>query len=192
MRQDRDLDEGVARPPAPGPALPLEPQGLAVLGTLGDGDVNGTAVGERDALFAAADRIDEVNFDLGPNVRAALCEPAEAARAAPSTTTGAATSEHLAEDIAQVPTFEGFRAGPTARRAAAGCPPGARTTEPAAGFAAVVVQFARVEFLSFGRIADDVEGRTDLLKTFLGGFVAGVGVGVICLGQLVERLAHLR
>src|SRR5258707_8669275 len=61
LRIDVDFDVGIARRTAPGAghALSLEPQRLAVGRALGDIDVEGLAVGQVDALLAAARRHQE-------------------------------------------------------------------------------------------------------------------------------------
>ena len=79
VRQDGQLDQGVAGARAAGRALPLQAQGLALLGALGDGDVDGAAVGKGDPALAAADRVFQVDLQPGAHVGAALRKAAEAA-----------------------------------------------------------------------------------------------------------------
>jgi len=56
---------------------------------------------------------------------------------------------------------------------------------------AVGVDLAGVELAALFRIAQQIEGPAEALEALLGGLVALVGVGVVLLGQLAERLADL-
>ena len=53
------------------------------------------------------------------------------------------------------------------------------------------VELSGVVLLALVRVADDVEGRADALELLLGGLVARIGVGMVLLGELAERLAEL-
>ena len=68
----------------------------------------------------------------------------------------------------------------------------AASAETAKLLAAVRIDLAAVKFCPLLGVAQQVEGRTDTLEPLFGGRIAGVLVGVQFLGQLVERLAHLR
>src|SRR6202012_5015746 len=103
--------------------------------------------------------------------------------------------EHLAQDVAQVDALEAL-AVPAAVGPARRGTPGAALSAPAAaeaaeGLAPVGVDGAGVELLLLLGVAQDVEGAGDLLEALLGGLVVRVGVGVVGLGELAERLADL-
>jgi hypothetical protein len=152
-----------------------------------------------EKLLAALDGFLEVDLQAGAHVGAALGEAAEAALASGAAAAGPA--EHLAQDVAQVDALEALAAGPArpAAEAAAGRrTPGAALSagkwaagEAAHGLAPVGVDLSGVELLLLGRVAQDVEGARDLLEALLGRLVVRVGVGVIGLGELAERLADL-
>jgi hypothetical protein len=67
-----------------------------------------------------------------------------------------------------------------------------RTPAKAAeGLAPVGVDLAGVELPALLGVAQDVEGGADLLEALLGGGIAGIGVGMVLLGELAEGLPDI-
>jgi hypothetical protein len=185
------LDQGVPGPAASGAALALQAQGLAFLGAGRDGDVDRAAVREGHALLAALDRVFQVDVEAGLDVAALLRETAGLAAAAERARAPAA-AEHAAEQLREVdlrPLVAVEAAATEAagvERAIAGL-----AAEAARGLATVGVDLAQVELLALLGVADDVEGGADLLELLLGLLVPRIGVRVMGLGELAERLADL-
>ena len=96
MRPHDDLDQGVARPRSAARALALEPQGPAVRSPLGDGDIEGAPIRERDAPLAACDRFLKVDVHPRPDIG-----PTGGEAAAPAAAS-AATAEHVAQNVVEI------------------------------------------------------------------------------------------
>src|SRR5207253_6908559 len=107
--------------------LTFQAQGLAVVRALGDGDVDGAAIGERDALLASVDRLLQVDLELGAHVRSPSGKAAAEAAFAPP------PAEHLAEDLVDVDIVEALGAELAALESARAGAEAAALTEGAAG-----------------------------------------------------------
>ena len=110
----------------------------------------------------------------------------------------ATPAEHLAQDVAKVDALVALAlvliaaawasaAGPAGMGAPRSGP--AAAAKAARGLAAIGVDLAGVELLAFGNISQDVEGRADPLEAFFGFLVVRVGVRMVGLRELAERLA---
>ncbi len=174
---------------SPGPAaarraLALQPQHLAVDRALGDGHVEGAAVGEGDAALG---RRRSPPPGRSPAARARPMPRDGEAAAAAAGPAAPAAAEHLAEDVAEVDALE-------LRREAArppwpnGPPPPAKprmVSRPSASISPAS------NFLRLSASPRMSKAALSPLESLLGGLVAGVVVGVVRLGQLAERLADL-
>src|SRR3990167_2333882 len=145
VRPDADLDQGVAGAGPAAGALALQAKRLAVLGALGDDHLERAAVGEGDALLAAANGLLKVYVQVGPQVlppaAAAAKTEAAAARARSAT-----LAEHVAEDVVDIHPLEAGTAGTGAVAAARGAAGAERTAAAEAGMllAAVGVDLAPI------------------------------------------------
>ena len=132
------------------------------------------------------DGVQEVEVELGLEVRAALrCRSRVAAATTAPTAEAAAPAlriaEQAAEEVGEVDALlEREAAGPA-------------TTESAAARTAAAVRAGGhhapdlVVLLALRRVTEDVVGRGDLLELLLGLAVPGVRVGVVLLGELAIR-----
>ena len=132
---------------------------------------------DADGGLDTGHRLAEIESERGLEVGAAL--GAVAAAAAATTTT--ATTEHAAEQIGDVAALEVEPSG-------TGTEAGARPTGTAETGAPHGTHGPDlVVLLALGLVADDVVRGRDLLEAFLGGGIAGVGVGMQLTGQLAVR-----
>ena len=192
MRLQMQLDHGVAVRSASGRRwrpLPFQAQGLAILGPLGDGDIDRPAVREHHPARIADYGIQQIDVQLDLQVGAARW------RALPETTesTGLAstgtTAEHL-HDIVDIHAFEARTAAGAKGRTRPGRPCAA-AIEATIDFASVGIDLAGIEALALVGVLQEIVGRRDAFEPFLGGLVADIGIGVQFLRQFAERLLNL-
>src|SRR5690606_17177271 len=149
----------VARTALAGRALVLQPQGLAVVGALGDGNLDCAPVREGDALAGALDGLFQVDLQPGADVGAALrAEAAEAeAAAGAGAPAAAARPERRPQDVGRAGVLD-----PGALAASPG--PAITPAEAAHGLPPVGVDLAGVEPAALIGVAQEVERGADPLE----------------------------
>ena len=171
VRPDLDLDQGIARTRAGGTgiALALEANGLALLDSRRDSDVQGLAGRQADASRGAESGVEKIDRDLEGPI-AALADPAAVALAAARKDVG-----ELAKDIV----------GAAATEAEPAAAPGAArifVTE-APLFLPAGVDFTAIEAAPLGAIAQQRVGGRNLLEVLRHLGIVVVDVGMQLLGE---------
>ena len=187
---------------SPGPARPGAPWPFSrsvwpSCGALGDGDVDGAAVGEGDALLAAADGVLQVDLEPGAHVGAALGEAAEAA-AAPPRAAAAAPPPNISPRMSPRSTPSKLSLVGRRPAAAASRRPGRAPQGPCRRRRSRARSRARRRRSRRRRTSCACRRRPGCrrraltrLKRSSAALLLGIGVGVVLLGELAERLADL-
>ena len=172
---------------APGRALALEADLLAIFQAGRNTDIEVATIGQGDPPRGAQGRLAEADRDGEVKILA------PAGLGAPSS----AATEQVREDVFGTEALGGLAAAALVRpgevevpraACAAALPEGRalETLRVVAGIA-VGIDFAAVELRTLFLVAQDVVGAADFLKLLLRGFVTTFGIRVVLLGECPER-----